>query len=65
MRPQLLVKSGEDAVLESIISSISDIECSLFFPNHLGKYQTDQKDIVTGFQELASSILRASRVNSF
>ncbi|MCM2359804.1 MAG: hypothetical protein NDI77_16755 [Geobacteraceae bacterium] len=58
MKPELLVKSGEDEVLGSIISCISSIECSNFFSSHLGKDQTDQKEIVAAFQRLTFSVLR-------
>ncbi|MCR4302625.1 MAG: hypothetical protein NUV63_00140 [Gallionella sp.] len=60
MKPEILVQSDDDIALRSIISSISSIECSKFFSDHLGKSQPDQRIIVTGFQRFAKSVLAAA-----
>jgi len=57
MKPELLVSSDDDAVLSSIISCISGIECCKFFSSHLGKSQPQQKQVVTDFQRLIESVL--------
>lgn len=57
MKPKLFEASGDDSVLNLLVSCISGIECSKYFSSHLGKSQPDQKKIVTGFQEFAKSVL--------
>jgi hypothetical protein len=63
MKPELLIKSDDDTVLNSIISCISSIECSKYFSSHLGKSQPDQRSIVAEFQMLTKSLLVAAMPN--
>ncbi|MGB4912430.1 MAG: hypothetical protein WBO95_09915 [Candidatus Dechloromonas phosphoritropha] len=57
MKPELSVISDDDEVLSSIVKCITDIDCSKYFSDHIGKSQSDQKRIVTAFQAATTSIL--------
>lgn len=63
MNPELIVKSGDDAVLRTIFSYILGIECSPFFSNHIGKTPPDQKVIVRDFQRRTESVLSGAMPN--
>jgi hypothetical protein len=55
--PTLAVVSDNDAFLRSLVASIASVECSNFFSAHIGKSQTDQKLLVSGFQAIAAAAL--------
>ncbi|MCV6612227.1 MAG: hypothetical protein OIF55_15760 [Amphritea sp.] len=58
MYPLVKVQSSEqDVWLNRLLSVITSLECSEFFLNHLGKFQTEQKTIVKGFQERLFGLL--------
>ncbi len=57
MKPVLLNKTGDAPILVSLISSITSIDCSDYFSEHLGKSQKEQKSIVERFQNFTKSIL--------
>jgi hypothetical protein len=60
VRPKLSVVSDRNNFLKSLVDCIGGIECSQFFSSHLGKSQTDQKLLVSGFQALVMSALASS-----
>ncbi|MEQ1558656.1 MAG: hypothetical protein ABL933_06895 [Methyloglobulus sp.] len=60
MIPELLEKSDDCNTLSKIIACISDIECSEFFSDHIGKSNSDQRIIVTEFQKLIAFALDVS-----
>ena len=60
MIPAVAVVSDEDALLRSIVTCISTIECSNFFSTLLGKSQTDQKLLVSDFQVYVARTLNTA-----
>ena len=61
MHPHLQVKStSSDVFLESIISVIKSVGCNEYFSSHLGQSQSDQKVIVTRFQNAICGALEAN-----
>jgi len=60
MKPRLVIASSDDAVLRSIVSCVSDIDCSKYFDNEFRKSQSEAPKDVTGFQKFASSVLADS-----
>lgn len=61
MHPHLQVKStSNDVFLERIISAIESVDCNEYFSNHLGQRQSDQKVIVTRFQNAIRGALEAN-----
>ena len=58
MKPRLSVISDSDHFLKSLVACIKGIECSDFFSSHLGKLQSEQKQLVAGFQSYTTSILK-------
>ncbi len=57
MKPAIIQTSDSDKVLSSIISCITDIECSEYFSSHIGNSQSEQKRIVASFQAAVKSKL--------
>lgn len=57
MKPELINKSDNEIVLDSIISCISAIDCNDLFSTHLEESQSVQKHIVTKFQNRVKSAL--------
>lgn len=57
MKPQLLEKSHDDPLLNSIATCISSIDCSAYFSDHIGQSQPDQKIIVSRFQHHVRLVL--------
>jgi hypothetical protein len=61
LKPILHAQSTEcDEILNRAISCITGIECSEYFNSHIGKRQSDQKNIVKAFQnEVAEKLSNA------
>jgi hypothetical protein len=58
VRAVLVHKSDDQPILLSIVDCLSGIDCLQHFSDHLGKHQTEQKKIVSRFQNLAKSELQ-------
>lgn len=64
MKPLLQVRSvNTDSLLDQIIKAIESVECKSYFSDHIGKSQSDQKEIVSSFQKAVCDSL-ANRVTS-
>jgi hypothetical protein len=60
MSPTVVCKSGSEPLLEAITSCLSRIDCSEFFPKHIGMAQREQRSVVTCFQNRLKSELERS-----
>ena len=54
------VSSTNSVFLNSLVSCIEKMDCSNFFPAHLGKNQREQKAVVEKFQKNVAQALRDS-----
>lgn len=60
MKPTLFHQTDDQPVLRLIVSCLTNIDCSKHFTEHIGKSQSEQKSIVSEFQDFTRSALQLS-----
>jgi hypothetical protein len=58
LKPLLQIRSvNTDSLLDQIVEAIESVECNSYFSDHIGKHQSEQKEIVSNFQNAVCNSL--------